>query len=218
MADTMARIVSEPYEQKRQERNLPWGRNSRQPQTEKHDQKGSDEHQPPVQTPRKIEIHLCNDDGDTPNHPNLPLVVMCCTGAEQHMDSAACLQRRFAAHSWGAAWRWTVYPYQHFHSTNHEVLGVSQGTATLLLGGKNGSEYDVNVGDAIVIPAGVGHKRLKASDDFQVVGAYPEGREPDLLRPGDSNLPADRQRILRVPLPRMDPVYGLEGPLLQYWK
>lgn len=171
-----------------------------------------------MQAPRKIEFQLFPDDGDTPNHPTLPLIIMRGTGAEEQGDPAAWFQRRFVSHDWGAPWRWTVYPYQHYHSTNHEVLGVSTGMAILLLGGKSGMEFEVGVGDAIIIPAGVGHKRLTASDDFRVVGAYPAGREPDLLRPGDADLHAARQRIARVPLPELDPVFGKDAPLQHYWK
>ena len=98
------------------------------------------------------------------------------------------------------------------------MLGVFSGTATLLLGGEKGEHFEVYTGDVIIIPAGVGHQRLASSGNFQVVGAYPGGREPDLLRPGDGNADAIRLRISEVPLPTLDPVFGKDGPLLECWK
>ncbi|GAA5116568.1 hypothetical protein GCM10023212_03440 [Luteolibacter yonseiensis] len=86
------------------------------------------------------------------------------------------------------------------------------------MGGKSGEEFRVDVGDVIIIPAGVGHKRLDSSDDFQVVGAYPGGREPDLIAAGEGDISIARQRIAGVAAPELDPVYGADGPLLRYWK
>jgi len=42
-------------------------------------------------------------------------------------------------------------------------------------------------GGVIVIPAGVAHQNVGSSGDFGVVGAYPDGRDWDLLRgqPGE---------------------------------
>lgn len=165
----------------------------------------------------ETETRLFADDGRTPNNATLPLVVMRHTAAASSEDPAAWFERTFTSHGWSATWRWTVYPYQHFHSTNHEVLGVFRGDARLMLGGENGAVFDVGVGDVIVIPAGVGHMRVEASDDFQVVGAYPEGKEPDLILPG-YDLFAARRRIAEVPLPGQDPVSGTDGPLMDFWK
>ena len=173
--------------------------------------------EPPITEPANIEAHHFLDDGGTPNHPVLCLVVMRETGAAGAADPADWFERRFSENDWGGTWRWKVYPYQHFHSTNHEVLGVSCGEARLLLGGEGGVEFRVNVGDVIVLPAGVGHKALDASGDFEVVGAYPGGKEPDLLRPGRCDPKAARRRIVRVPVPEKDPVYGEDGPLIRYW-
>jgi uncharacterized protein YjlB len=53
-----------------------------------------------------------------------------------------------------------------------------------------------------------------SSIDFAVVGAYAGSRHYDMLR-GD---PAEGARkSAEVPLPRCDPVYGPEGPLLRAW-
>lgn len=168
--------------------------------------------------PSEIETRLFSDDGFTPNNRSLPLVIYRGTGAGDHGDPASWFERRFVTHDWGSTWRWTVYPYHHYHSTNHEVLGVANGTARLVLGGEMGEEFQVGVGDVIIIPAGVAHKRLDSSDDFQVVGAYPGGHEPDLIVSGEGDISAARQCITRIPIPELDPVYGADGPLLLHWK
>ena len=95
---------------------------------------------------------------------------------------------------------------------------MSRGSAKLLLGGEEGGEFEVTVGDVLVLPAGLGHMCLNASEDFQVVGAYPRGEQPDLMRPGESNPDAARGRIEKVPLPELDPVYGADGPLKDHWR
>ncbi len=164
-----------------------------------------------------VETCLFADDGETPNHPVLPLVVMHGTEGTGVLDPAAWFEERFQSHGWGATWRWTVYSYHHYHTTNHEVLGVSRGEATLKLGGRHGRIFLMTVGDVIVIPAGVGHKRLDSTKDFQVVGAYPGGMEPDLIRSGEGEIKAARERILRVIRPQQDPIYGTGGPLFDHW-
>jgi uncharacterized protein YjlB len=77
---------------------------------------------------------------------------------------------------------------------------------------------DVHSGDVIVIPAGVAHQKIEASGDFAVVGAYPDGREWDLLRGEPSERPQADKNIAALPIPDDDPIYGPEGPLLQIWK
>ncbi|MEO5916275.1 MAG: cupin [Luteolibacter sp.] len=163
----------------------------------------------------EIETRLFADDGRTPNNPRLPLVVV--RRASMVSEPADWFEQQFISSNWRGCWRWTVYPYHHFHSTNHEVLGVSRGTASLMFGGEQGEEFKVKVGDVIVIPAGVSHKRVDGSDDFQVVGAYPDGKEPDLILPG-YDLEAARRRIAHVAFPEQDPVFGVGGPLFDHWK
>ena len=113
-------------------------------------------------------------DGYIPNNPNVPLLIY--KRAVRHdgkRDPATLLEAIFNANGWGDAWRNGIYDYVHYHPRIHEVLGVARGTATLRLGGNKGRTVKVRAGDVVVIPAGVGHECLKASETFLVVGAYP---------------------------------------------
>jgi hypothetical protein len=58
---------------------------------------------------------------------------------------------------------------------------------------KKGRKFAVKPGDGVVIPAGVGHKRMESSPGFSVIGAYPGGRNWDVLR----GLPGERPRADR---------------------
>ena len=113
-------------------------------------------------------------DGYIPNNPNVALLIYkraVRLGGKR--DPAAVLEAIFNANGWGEAWRNGIYDYVHYHPLIHEVLGVARGTGTLRLGGNKGRTVKVRAGDVVVIPAGVGHECLKASETFLVVGAYP---------------------------------------------
>ncbi len=133
-------------------------------------------------------------------------------------DPASIFEQLFAENDWTNSWRDSVYSFPHYHSTSHEVLGVYRGVATLRLGGEHGKNVEVHAGDVIVIPAGVAHQNVGASNDFGVVGAYPGGREWDLLRGLPGERPKADNTIAAVPMPDNDPIYGVEGPLRRIWK
>jgi len=155
------------------------------------------------------------DDGLIPNSA-LPLIVY--PGVVATDVSPEAFEALFDRNGWPAAWRGSVFTYHHYHSTAHEVLGVARGGATLMLGGPSGEAMDVRAGDAILIPAGVGHKRERASEDFMVVGGYPRGQDWDLLRADASNRPMADENIARVPLPDADPLLGRDGPAASVWR
>jgi len=157
------------------------------------------------------------DDGVFPNS-DLPLLVYRQALTPKTGDCASMLEQRFAENDWSNSWRDGVYSFPHYHSTSHELLGVYSGTATLRVGGEHGRNLDVHSGDVVVIPAGVAHEKLEASPDFAVVGAYPDGREWDLLRGLPGERPKADQRIAALTIPDNDPIYGAEGPLRQIWK
>jgi uncharacterized protein YjlB len=157
------------------------------------------------------------DDGIFPNSV-LPLLLYEGALITEANDSASIVEQRFAKNDWTNSWRDGVYSFPHYHSTSHEVLGVYSGTANLRLGGEHGKNVEVQAGDVIIIPAGVAHQNLSASDDFGVVGAYPGGREWDLLRGLPGERPKADHNIAALPMPDNDPIYGTKGPLRQVWK
>ncbi|HEY4202798.1 MAG TPA: hypothetical protein VGM83_19785 [Devosiaceae bacterium] len=156
------------------------------------------------------------DDGVFPNS-RLPTLIY-----RQALPMAAtspeALEALFAANGWPPQWRAGIYAFHHYHSTTHEALGIAAGSATVMVGGPDGRAFDVGQGDVILLPAGTAHRRLAASPDFLVVGAYPPGANWDVLK-GE---PGERERALeniaRVPMPTSDPVGGKPGPLMKVWK
>jgi uncharacterized protein YjlB len=163
------------------------------------------------------ETHRFADDGGIPNNPTLPVLVW--HDVEEVSRGPATAEALFFRNDWSGSWRDGVFPFHHFHSVSHEVLGVVSGTATLELGGPQGESFEVRSGDVLALPAGTGHRNAGASDDFLVVGAYPLGQERyDVLRGEAFEHEAALARILQVPLPLADPVAGPYGALMRLWR
>jgi uncharacterized protein YjlB len=120
-------------------------------------------------------------------------------------DRASTIEQCFAENDWSNSWRNGVYSFAHYHSTTR-------------LGGEYGNTVEVHAGDVIVIPARVAHQNIGASADFAVVGAYPDGREWDLLRSRPGERPKADRTIAALPIPDYDPIYGAEGPLREVWE
>jgi uncharacterized protein YjlB len=164
-----------------------------------------------------VETHLLPDDGIVPNNI-LPLLVYrrAISFGKTSPRPERAFQELFKSHGWNDAWINGIYDYHHYHSTAHEVLGIAKGRAKIQLGGPRGVVVEVGPGDAVVIPAGVGHCLLKG-EDLVVVGAYPKGQTWDLC----VDTPEDRKKALEnipwVPMPVTDPVLGEEGPLPGCW-
>lgn len=106
-------------------------------------------------------VYMFGDDGRFPNDQRLPLVLYQNAVKLPQRDPAAIFEEIFHANQWDSSWRKGIYPYHHYHSTAHEVLGISCGEAAVRLGGDDrGQTFEVRAGDVIVIPAGVAHKNL----------------------------------------------------------
>ena len=133
-------------------------------------------------------------------------------------DPAPLFERLFAQNGWtGGCWRNGIYPFPHYHSTAHEVLGIAAGHAEVRLGGQTGQVFTVKAGDVALLPAGCGHQNLGASSDLLVVGAYPPGPDWDLCRGEPGERPSAIENIAKVPLPATDPVGRTQGPVIEHW-
>ena len=110
---------------------------------------------------RAPRLYRFEDDGKTPNNPNIPLIIYRdAVRRPRAFDPAAVYESLFAANGWKDAWRDGIYDFLHFHTRTHEVLGIARGTARVQFGGDKGRTFTVKAGDVIVLPAGTGHRRL----------------------------------------------------------
>jgi uncharacterized protein YjlB len=167
---------------------------------------------------RKANMFRFKDDGIIPNHPLWPLIIYRgVVRLPEEFDPAAVLEDLFATNGWGDSWRNGLYDYVHYHSRIHEVLGIARGTGKVQFGGKLGRTLTLKAGDVAILPAGTGHKKLSASQDFLVVGAYPPSGTYDECTTGEDHGRAVKT-IGQVGRPRKDPVFGGKGPLLTAWK
>ena len=168
--------------------------------------------------PRKPRTVRFKDDGLIPNHPRWPFVIY---RSAVHLggghDPAAVMEDLFEANGWGDTWRDGIYDYVHYHSRIHEVLGIARGKGRVRFGGRKGRIFTLKAGDIAILPAGTGHQCLSADEDFLVVGAYPPTGTYD-ERTEVEDRPKALKTIPKVAVPRKDPVYGADGPLLKLWK
>lgn len=160
--------------------------------------------------------YYLEDDGTIPNNSELPFLLCPNTIPDGYKSAERC-RELLESHQWGGAWVNGIYSYHHYHSTAHEVLAVVQGNAEVIFGGKKGITTELNSGDVVYIPAGVGHCRISSSPDFSVVGAYPEGQTWDLCTGKPEERPGVWENIQNVPRPACDAITGERQPLLDYW-
>ena len=97
---------------------------------------------------------------------------------------AAAIEKLFTANGWGRdMWRNGIYPYVHYHSMIHEVLGIARGRARVRFGGDKGERFDIEAGD---VAGAAGRHRpsaaMSAATISCVVGAYPPDGKYNLCR------------------------------------
>ena len=160
---------------------------------------------------------IFEDDGLVPNNP-LPLLIYKRAIEVDTAHPEKTIEGLFGAHGWGEMWRDGIFDFQHYHATVHEALGVARGHALVLFGGECGEAIEISAGDVAILPAGTGHKCVAASHDLSVVGAYPPGLQMQVTRPTPENYRKARLMIPKVKLPKADPVFGKDGPLIDAWK
>lgn len=162
-----------------------------------------------------IKTFSLHDDGSVPNNSRFPLLLY--RGAFEPPVEPAGVEEQLSANSWFNSWRDGVFPYHHYHATVHEILVCYSGSATAQFGGASGPRVPLSEGDAVLIPAGVGHKRLSAADHFAVIGAYLDGASWDLLRPETADIEEARNLVWKCGRPPVDPIVGKTGGLLERW-
>lgn len=118
---------------------------------------------------------------------------------------------------WSNTWRNGIYDFHHYHSNTHECMLIAMGWAKVMLGGPGGRTRLSRAGDVIILPAGTAHRCISSSTDFLCVGAYPQGRNYDILIGQQGELQAALKRMGKVSIPKADPVFGKEGFLKTYW-
>jgi uncharacterized protein YjlB len=160
-----------------------------------------------------------SDDGVIPNHPLWPLILyrggISLAGSPNPEEV---IEKAFAANGWGNMWRNGIYPYAHYHSMIHEVMGIARGRATVRFGGEHGEEIEIQPGDVVILPAGTGHQRLRETPNLVVIGAYPPSGKYNLCRGSKDEHQKALITIPQVPPPAVDPVFGPDGPLVDLWR
>ena len=156
------------------------------------------------------------------NFPNSKLPVLVYQKAfdlpAQKNKASKLVQKIFLRHGWSNSWTNGIYDFHHYHSITHECMGVSMGHATIILGGPKGRKIKLTAGDIIILPAGVGHKCLEHSSDFECVGAYPQGKDYDTNIGTAAEYKKAKLNIGKLAIPSKDPVTGERGFLKVYWK
>ncbi len=160
----------------------------------------------------QIETVWLADDGLVPNNLRHPLIVYRRAFDVTGADPERTIEHHFAGNDWSNAWVNGIYTFHHYHATAHEVLGLARGSATVQFGGPAGPKLTISAGDAVLVPAGVGHCRISSSANLSVVGAYPGGADWDLCRATSEARAAALIEIGRVPPMTSDPIQGSGGP------
>src|ERR1700760_881436 len=115
-----------------------------------------------------------------PNNRTLPVVIYRRALMPDSGDLAAAFEILFERNAWPPQWRDGIFDYHHFHATAHEILGVTDGSAQVIIGGPGGRVVTIAAGDALLLPAGTGHCLQSFARHFQVVAGYPAGQQWDI--------------------------------------
>jgi uncharacterized protein YjlB len=156
-----------------------------------------------------------SDVKSVPNNQHLPVLLYSGVVEPSPTRPTAKFEELFRRNWWMPQSRNSIYDFHHYHSTAHEVLGCARGEARLLLGGEGGHELMMRTGDVLVLPVGVGHRKLDATPDFLVIGAYPLEMDWDICKTAPT--PETMERMRRLSVPTFDPVTGLNGRLPKLW-
>jgi uncharacterized protein YjlB len=169
-----------------------------------------------VEAIQKINItrDILPEDSGFPNNRLLPMLHY--AGAVREIVEHT-VRDLLETNGWSNSWVGDIIARHHYHSITHEVLVALQGTAQVQFGGPNGLSLTFEAGDVVIIPAGVAHKKIEATDGFVCLGAYPGGADYDIRYGEEGDRATVEENIRRVALPGNDPIYGSDGPLVKHW-
>ncbi len=140
-----------------------------------------------------------------PNNPTLPFIHYRSPVRLTHApDPAAVLEKLFESNGWSDSWRNGIHDFLHYHSGTHEVLGIARGHARGRFSGRNDKIVALRAGDVVILPAGTGHKRVSASRDLLVVGAYTAAGQYDECKGSPKEHAHALESIKQVRLPALD--------------
>ena len=166
-----------------------------------------------------VDSFHCRRNKNFPNSKYPVLIYRHCLELTEFKNKAVeIVQKIFARNKWSNSWRNGIYDFHHYHSTTHECMAIVQGKAKVIFGGPNGKPAEVTAGDVIILPAGVGHRCTKHSEDFLCVGAYPQAKDYDMNYGMAAEYDSAVRRIKNLSNPSKDPVFGNEGFLKSHWK
>lgn len=169
-----------------------------------------------VNTPKEIIHQLIDKNGYFPNNQRYPFIIY--RQALSFTNKATKLvQELLQNNSWVNLWVNGIYNYDYYHSNNHKVLIIFAGSCTILIGGSKEIKYDIAKGDVIIFPAGVSHKSLTSSANFQCIGSYSLDFAYDMNYRKPEEHPKVDLNIKQVLLLTSDPIYGKNGLLFNYW-
>ncbi len=164
-----------------------------------------------------VSTHVLLPIGEYPNNEKFPVLVYKGPIFMHPDEDGQHIGHIFERNGWTGTWEGDIYDFDHYHASTHEVLGISRGVADVQFGGPEGVCVELSRGDVVVIPAGVSHRKIKSSDDFECVGAYPVNGAYSISKPGEHAMEEQLEKIAHVGRPTTDPVYGSEGGLLACW-
>jgi len=121
---------------------------------------------------------------------------------------SARFSKLFSDNGWSVPWVNCVFGFHHFTPPAQERLGFPARRVIVQMGGPSGPEVKLEAGDAVLIPAGVGHKNIKSSSDYRILGSYPHGQQPDIRRGDPDEWDEVLDEIAHVRLWDKDPVTG----------
>jgi uncharacterized protein YjlB len=150
-----------------------------------------------------------------PNNRKLPVVLYRHALPPESGKLADEFEILFERNTWPAQWRDSIFDFHHFHATAHEVLGVTEASAEVIVGGPGGPVFTLHAGDALLLPAGTGHCLQSFERGFQVIAGYPAGQQWDLRREALTSEELDDMLALRFP--PLDPIDGKHGPVIEHW-